>query len=119
MTWQGATYPTALGRCDTEVVAVQSAFRRGDANDDGRIDISDAVFTLGCKFLGEACPGCRDAADFNDDGRHDISDAVATLGFLYLGSPPPPAPGALGCGRDPVEDSLPDCEYRTCPATEW
>jgi hypothetical protein len=72
---------------------------RGDANGDGRVDISDAVAVLGQLFSGRAAsPACGAALDANADGRIDIADAVAILRFLFQGStsmPPPfrePAP---------------------------
>ena len=30
--------------------------KSADADDSGRVDISDAIFSLGCKFLGDSCP---------------------------------------------------------------
>lgn len=77
---------------------VEREFRRGDANDDGGVDVSDPVSLLRWLFLGSAAPGCRDAADFDGDGEHDISDAIYGLHFLFLGGPPPPSPGPVGCG---------------------
>jgi hypothetical protein len=38
-----------------------------DANDDGVLDISDAVFTLGCLFLGSACPASDCVLDPSSD----------------------------------------------------
>jgi hypothetical protein len=67
-------------------------FQRGDCNDDGRTDLSDALCGLNWLFLGGPAPGCLAAADTNADRRIDISDAVAILGYLFLGSPAPPAP---------------------------
>ena len=81
-------------------------FRRGDCNDDGNVDISDAVFTLGSLFLGDGDPGCDDASDANDVGAVDISDAIATLGVLFLGQGTIPLPGMDDCGMDPTEDEL-------------
>jgi len=81
-------------------------FRRGDANGDGRQDLSDAVLVLSFLFLGE--PGalaCEKAGDANDDGANDLSDAVLVLGALFLGGDPPPEPSAA-CGADPTADSL-------------
>ncbi len=95
-------------------VTVRERFRRGDANDDGRIDLSDPVTILGCKFLGEPCPGCRDAMDANDDGMVNVSDPIALLSHLFLGAPPPPAPGPTVCGDDPTPDELPECRYHGC-----
>jgi hypothetical protein len=110
----GTTILPALGRCDFEVVAVAGTFRRGDPNDDAQTDLSDPVMILGCKFLGEACPTCRDAGDANDDGMLDISDAVFLLNFLFLGGPVPYFPGTVLCGPDPTSDALPECAYTSC-----
>jgi hypothetical protein len=84
-----------------------AVLRRGDANGDGELDISDAVFLLWYLFVDGRTPGCGDAADATDDGTLDISDPIAILGQLYLGQEP--AGGFLGiCGPDLTEDSL-DC----------
>lgn len=91
-------------------------FRRGDCNDDGGIDISDAVRGLVWLFGGAEAPGCVDACDSNDDGSVDVSDAVYTLSFLFSGSggsPPPPFPR---CGVDPSEDELACAMHETCGA---
>jgi hypothetical protein len=96
----------------------QSHFRRGDANGDGRTDLSDAVFTLGSLFLGvpRSLP-CLDAADSNDDGTVNISDASYSLSFLFLGGPALPAPG-LRCGADPTEDRIGCDSYPGCEVPE-
>jgi hypothetical protein len=86
-----------------------SAFRRGDGNDDGTVDLSDAVFVLGFLFLGGAEPVCQDACDSTDDGRLDISDGILILGALFLGQGPIPPPGTADCGLDPTDDPL-GCE---------
>ena len=49
-------------------------FVRGDANGDGSIDITDAIFTLGFLFLGGGAPPCEDAADADDRGTLEITD---------------------------------------------
>jgi PKD repeat protein len=86
-------------------------FRRGDANADGKVDISDAIAILGYLFGGGDGPACLDAADANDDGKVDISDAIYLLAHLFLGGPAPPAPGPIACGGDPTDDNLPECAY--------
>ncbi|HLU50056.1 MAG TPA: hypothetical protein VK116_18290, partial [Planctomycetota bacterium] len=88
-------------------------FRRGDANVDRRVDLSDAVLTLGYLFLGNSRPDCLDAADVDDSGDLTISDAIRLLGFLFQSAPPPPAPGAHGCGADPTNDPL-GCDFYSC-----
>ena len=73
-------------------------FRRGDSNDDGVGDISDAVHILLFLFSGGATPDCLEAADVDADGQHNLTDAVYLLGHLFQGGPPPPAPGLVACG---------------------
>jgi DNA-binding beta-propeller fold protein YncE len=96
--------------CET----AQARFLRGDSNADGRIDLSDVIFQLGCLFRGTRCPGCQDAADANDDGGVDIGDPIFLLNFQFRGGPRPPDPGPSECGPDPTEDVL-DCRsYPPC-----
>ncbi|MCA8959290.1 MAG: hypothetical protein KDC38_02205 [Planctomycetes bacterium] len=92
-------------------------FRRGDANDDGGFDISDAIFTLAALFTpGAPLPSCADAGDANDDGGYDISDAIYTLAALFTpGAPLPPAPGTSTCGPDPTMDGLACAVTNQCP----
>jgi hypothetical protein len=79
---------------------------RGDANASGRVDISDAVATLGYLFLGAPGPACHDRMDASDDGRLDVTDPIRILSYLFLtGTPlPPPFPES---GVDPSADALP------------
>ena len=94
--------------CDVHLERTLSGpiFRRGDTNDDGKADISDAVTTLGFLFLGvPTALDCDKSADTNDNGKLDLSDPVALLNHLFLGAPAPPAPFAQ-CGPDPTEDNL-------------
>ena len=90
-------------------------FRRGDANADASVDISDPVFTLQFLFLGGDSPACLDAADGNDSGVLDLSDPVYILQFLFLAGQRPPAPGHLECGPDPTGDVLNCSTYGECP----
>ena len=83
-----------------------SNFVRADANGNGLVDISDAVFTLARLFSeGEDLP-CADAADANDDGAVNVADAVFTLNYLFAAGPTPPPPGPSQSGGDPTEDAL-------------
>lgn len=74
--------------------------RPGDCNQDGGIDISDAVCLLGNLFLGAPTRlPCGDGApvdhqnitllDSNGDFAIDLSDAVSVLQFLFSGGKPP------------------------------
>jgi hypothetical protein len=91
-------------------------FRRGDANGDGLVDLSDAVRTLVVLFLEPGGPGpCPDAMDTDNGGSVDVGDVVALLEFLYRGGPAPPAPGPTSCGPDSgPPDTLPDCVSQAC-----
>jgi hypothetical protein len=87
--------------CSQAVTVVQPAGGQipGDSNQDGDLDISDAIFLLRFLFAGTvAALPCGDGtiedpanvllADFNGDGRIDLSDAVSTLRHLFLGAGP-------------------------------
>jgi len=93
------------------VPPIAPAFRRGDSNGDGAIDLSDAVNTLSMLFLGTGNVLCQDAADSNDDGSIDLSDAVIILSCLFLGSPPALKPPYPGTGVDPTDDALDCAQY--------
>jgi hypothetical protein len=84
------------------------AFRRGDADGNGSMNVTDAVVILGRLFQGQDPLPCDDAADGNDDGGLNITDAVHILEHLFRSGPAPPSPGPSDCGVDPTEDSL-DC----------
>jgi hypothetical protein len=88
-------------------------FRRGDANQDASVDISDCVKVLNTLFLGGPRPGCDDALDLNDDGRIDISDGISGLTFLFGSGGPPPKPFP-DCGTDDTDDSLDCASYSQC-----
>lgn len=82
-------------------------FRRGDADANDSLNLTDAVAILGRLFLGGAAISCQDAGDADDSGVLDLSDAVRVLNHLFLGGPALPEPSAA-CGRDLTGDLL-DC----------
>src|SRR2546422_465402 len=65
---------------------------RGDANGDGRVNISDPIFINNWLFSGGTRPGCIEAADANDDGAVNSADSTYLYNFLFQGGSPPPAP---------------------------
>jgi hypothetical protein len=90
------------------------AFRRGDADSNGAVNITDAVRILNVLFLGLGTIACDDAADADDNGAVNITDAVRVLNVLFLGIGAIPAPGMEACGPDPSEDPLTACAYESC-----
>lgn len=89
------------------------SFRRGDANGDGKMNISDPVFILMHILSDGSAPACRKTADVNDNGEIELGDPIFALNYLFASGPAPPAPLAE-CGADPTDDGL-SCEgYPPC-----
>ena len=101
----------ADARCSTAVEVRQPDDRMvpGDANGDGRLDISDAVAMLGVLFLGSPSgfpcgdgrgghPANVSLMDWQPDGAVDISDGVGLLAYLFLAG----APHFLGSACTPI-----------------
>jgi hypothetical protein len=84
-------------------------FRRGDADQDGVVQLTDAVRVLLRLFAGAEALPCPDAGDIDDDGELTLTDAVALLVYLFQSGARPPPPGPDECGLDPTEDALPLC----------
>jgi hypothetical protein len=89
-------------------------FRRGDVNQDGAMNIADAIYILQNLFAGGAQIACMDAADANDDEGVNIADGIYILQHLFAGGAAVPAPHP-GCGVDttmhPEGKDLPACDY--------
>jgi hypothetical protein len=84
-------------------------FRRGDADGNGKLAITDAIFVLNWLFRGASPPSCEDAADADDNGAVNLTDPIRTLRRLFQGDGPLPPPGSDSCGEDPTVDELPKC----------
>ena len=82
-----------------------TVFLRGDANEDGKVDVSAAITELAYLFRGGDGAECLDVMDANDDGEADVSDAIFILRYLFSAGAPPPAPFPEA-GVDPTEDCL-------------
>ncbi|OUW44084.1 hypothetical protein CBD41_06205 [bacterium TMED181] len=91
------------------------SFMRGDTNNDGTFDISDAIAILNYIFgTGNTDPTCLDTLDENDDSVISIADAIYHFSHLFSGGPAPVAP-FNGCGIDTTEDDLGCVSYGACP----
>ncbi len=91
------------GELDVAARGEGGFFIRGDADSNGRVEISDAIFSLGYLFIGGVESHCLDAMDSNDNGALNITDPIAILSYLFLGARavPEPFPDA---GVDPTSD---------------
>ena len=87
-------------------------FRRGEVNDDGNQDLTDAIVILTHLFLGGREILCLDSADVNDDGRVDIADPIRLLNYLF-------APGGFNIPSPTPNECVPAregyCERTNCP----
>jgi hypothetical protein len=103
--------------CGDNAMGQDVFFRRGDVNEDGTMDLSDAVFIIERLFVVQEPIVCSDSADATDDGVVDVSDVVKITAYLFLGFEPPPPPFSE-CGLDPTEDEL-GCEsFAPCDSDE-
>jgi hypothetical protein len=89
-------------------------FVRGDVEQNGSINITDPIATLGYLFLGGEEPVCLDAADADDSGGIDITDAILVLSWLVdrdtvIPHPAPSVPtySLTDCDVDPSDVELP------------
>lgn len=89
------------------------SFKRGDANADGELNVTDGVFVLSHLFSGGGAPPCMKAADANDTGVLDLTDAVLVLNFLFSAGAEPAAPFEE-CGLDPTPDELTCDAFAPC-----
>lgn len=93
-----------LGQDSTDIVpdatttVVGGTQRPGDCNQDGILDISDAICVFGVLFLGQPTvfpcgdgssidEGNRILLDWQPDGAVDISDGIGILQHLFSGAP--------------------------------
>ena len=106
----------AVSLCLLPIPAAAIPFTRGDVDQGGRIDITDAIRILEKLFAGGQGVGCDDAADVDDDGILTVSDPISLLGALFHGGPAPSAPFP-GCGEDPTADGLSCAAFEACGFT--
>jgi hypothetical protein len=71
------------------ISADQVPFTHGDANADGEISVSDAIYIINYLFKGGLSPNLLRAGDVNCDGKITVSDVVYLVNYLFRGGPPP------------------------------
>jgi hypothetical protein len=95
--------------------AALAPFIRGDANGDGRVNISDAVAIIKKVYLGEDLGGCLEAYDTDSDGLLTPYDFARIFVYYFLGGYSPSAPFPE-CGRfGGLRQSRFDCRSSSCP----
>jgi hypothetical protein len=71
-----------------------------DANSDGTVNVSDAVWIINYVFVGGDPPDPLASGDANCDDTVNVSDAVYIINYVFVGGSPP-------C--DTNNDGVPDC----------
>lgn len=61
----------------------------GDANSDGHVQVSDAIYLLNYLFKGGSPPHPLGSADVNDDQTVNLADVVYLINYLFRGGPSP------------------------------
>ncbi len=84
---------------------VTQSFIRGDFDESGRTNLTDAVLSLHYLLNRGAAPSCTDSADANDDGTYNVSDGIFLLTYLFQSGERPSAP-FVECGVDRTRDEL-------------
>ena len=98
---------TSTARVDFIAAPSQiTPFVRGNANDDNKVDIADAIWIINSLFRGGAEPPCLDAGDANDNGIVDLADAQFLLIYLF-----PTAAQEFGLDSTPPVGPFPDCGF--------
>lgn len=95
-------------------ILIRKLHIRGDANDDGGVNIADAIDILSKLFgVGGSFP-CDNAADGNNDGSINIGDGVFIVATLFTPGAPPIPPPFPNCGVDGEHD-LTCNTFNSCP----
>jgi hypothetical protein len=61
----------------------------GDANNDGKVNVGDAVYIISYVFRGGPAPPCLQEGDANGDGKVNVGDAVYIISYVFRGGPAP------------------------------
>lgn len=89
-----------------------ATFRRGDANCDGSINVTDAIVVLSHLFSNRNDLCCTMAADTNGDNALNLTDPIYFLSYLFRAGGQIAPPGE-NCGTIP-QGAL-SCDIQVCP----
>jgi hypothetical protein len=76
-------------QCLEPVLTPDCCLLAGDVNDDGKVNVGDAVYLITHVFQFGPPPPCRAQADPNNDGTVNIGDAVFLINYIFRGGPVP------------------------------
>ena len=108
----------SLAAAQEQGVIYSGSHRGGDANDDGRLDVTDAVYQLQWMFQGGEDINCKRCVDNNGDGKIDITDAIYLLSFLFMGGPEPVYGGVSDGVKDVVAPEAGDAAVENLRGVE-
>jgi hypothetical protein len=72
-----------------QFMQIDESYTYGDANDDGDVNIGDAVYIINLVFKGGPPPAYPPAGDANCDGDVNVGDAVYVINHVFKGGPGP------------------------------
>jgi hypothetical protein len=90
-----------------------AAFRRGDVDATGVLDLTDGIVLANFLFASGPELSCEKAADVDDSGQLDLTDAVQLMTLLFLNARSPLEPFET-CGADATEDALTCTGFSPC-----
>ncbi|MDD4052155.1 MAG: dockerin type I repeat-containing protein [candidate division Zixibacteria bacterium] len=81
---------------DQGIVTEDTTYIVGDVNDDGKINIGDAIYIIRWIFSGGFVPPHLPTVDVNCDGAYNIGDAVYIISYIFRSGPCPCGPPTGG-----------------------
>ena len=68
----------------------QEGFYRGDVNQDGKLNVTDVIYTINYLFKGGPSPvEFKSQGDVNCDGNTNVTDVIYIINYLFKGGVPP------------------------------
>jgi hypothetical protein len=86
--WKVRAYNASVEKWSNQTWVLFSGIR-GDANNDAKVTVADAVYLVNYLFKGGPAPGLPEAGDANCDGKITVSDVVYLINYLFKGGPQP------------------------------
>jgi hypothetical protein len=69
--------------------AFSCCIKAGDANNDTKVNVGDAVYMINYVFKAGTPPVCKDQADANHDCKLNVGDAVFLINYVFKSGTPP------------------------------